>query len=95
MNGLHSGATRFATGDDALAGTVSAGPHLTPKGLRHSYGVHAITSGVLLNMLQKWLGHLGAVIPLATGGVVDAFALVVDIALDEAAAGALGHRRSL
>lgn len=29
----------------------------TPKGLRHSFGVNAVTSGVPLNKLQKWLGH--------------------------------------
>lgn len=39
------------------AADLAEGPHLTPKGLRHSYGVHAITTGVPLNMLQKWLGH--------------------------------------
>ena len=39
------------------AADLPEGPHVTPKGLRHSYGVHAITSGVPLNMLQKWLGH--------------------------------------
>ncbi len=33
------------------------GPHATPKGLRHGYGVAAITSGVPLNMLSKWMGH--------------------------------------
>jgi integrase/recombinase XerD len=29
----------------------------TPKGLRHGYGVAAVTSEVPLNMVQKWLGH--------------------------------------
>jgi site-specific recombinase XerD len=33
------------------------GPHATPKGLRHGFGIKAITSGVPLNMLQKWRGH--------------------------------------
>jgi integrase/recombinase XerD len=33
------------------------GPHATPKGLRHAFGIKAITSGVPLNTLQKWLGH--------------------------------------
>jgi integrase/recombinase XerD len=33
------------------------GPHATPKGLRHGFGIKAVTSGVPLNMLQKWLGH--------------------------------------
>ena len=39
------------------AADLPPGPRLSPKGLRHSYGVHAITSGVPLNMLQRWLGH--------------------------------------
>ena len=29
----------------------------TAKGLRHGYGVAAVTSEVPLNMVQKWLGH--------------------------------------
>jgi len=33
------------------------GAQATPKGLRHGFGVHAVLSGVQLNMLQKWLGH--------------------------------------
>ncbi len=36
---------------------IPEGPHRTTKGLRHGYGVHAISKGVALNMLQKWLGH--------------------------------------
>ena len=28
---------------------MAAGPHRSPKGLRHGYGVHAISSGVSLN----------------------------------------------
>jgi integrase len=39
------------------AAGIPAGPHRTPKGLRHGYGVHAISSGVPLNMLSKWMGH--------------------------------------
>jgi len=31
--------------------------HMTPKGLRHSFGIHAIRSGVPLNLVQRWLGH--------------------------------------
>jgi len=34
-----------------------SGPHATPKGLRHGFGIKAVTSGVPLNVLQKWLGH--------------------------------------
>lgn len=33
------------------------GAQACPKGLRHGYGVHAIRSGVQLNMLSKWMGH--------------------------------------
>lgn len=34
-----------------------AGPHATPRGLRHSFGLHAIRSGMPLNLVQRWLGH--------------------------------------
>lgn len=33
------------------------GLHATPKGLRHGFGIRAISAGVPLNMAQKWLGH--------------------------------------
>lgn len=33
------------------------GMHATPKGLRHGFGIRAISAGVPLNMAQKWLGH--------------------------------------
>ena len=36
---------------------IDDGPHKTPKGLRHGYGVNAITKKVPLNMLKKWRGH--------------------------------------
>jgi integrase/recombinase XerD len=36
---------------------IQEGPHRCPKGLRHGYGIHAISSGVPLNMLCKWMGH--------------------------------------
>ena len=36
---------------------IPEGAHRTPKGLRHAYGVNAISQSVPLNMLQKWLGH--------------------------------------
>lgn len=39
------------------AADIPDGPHKTPKGLRHSYGINAISNGIPLNMLQKWLGH--------------------------------------
>jgi integrase len=39
------------------AARIPAGPHSTPKGLRHGFGLHAIRSGVPLNLVQRWLGH--------------------------------------
>lgn len=36
---------------------IRHGPHATPKGLRHSYGLHAVRSGVPINFVQRWLGH--------------------------------------
>ena len=39
------------------AAGIKAGPHATAKGLRHGYGVHAISSGVPLNLLTRWMGH--------------------------------------
>lgn len=33
------------------------GPHATPKGLRHAFGIKGVSSQVPLNMVQKWLGH--------------------------------------
>ena len=32
-------------------------PQVSPKGLRHGFGVAAVTTGIPLNMVQKWLGH--------------------------------------
>jgi integrase/recombinase XerD len=29
----------------------------SPKGLRHGFGVAAVTAGIPLNLVQKWLGH--------------------------------------
>lgn len=39
-----------------LAG-IAPGIHATPKGLRHGFGLHAVRSGVPLNLVQRWLGH--------------------------------------
>lgn len=40
--------------DDA---EICDGLHKTPKGLRHGFGLHAVRSGVPLNLVQRWLGH--------------------------------------
>ena len=39
------------------AAGIKNGPHASPKGLRHGFGVAAIQAGIPLNLLQKWLGH--------------------------------------
>jgi integrase len=33
------------------------GPQASPKGLRHGFGVAAVSAGVPLDLVQKWLGH--------------------------------------
>jgi integrase/recombinase XerD len=33
------------------------GPQASPKGLRHGFGVAAVSAGIALNLVQKWLGH--------------------------------------
>lgn len=33
------------------------GAHAMPKGLRHGFAIVAITQGVPLNLVQRWMGH--------------------------------------
>ena len=42
---------------EVMARAEITGPHATPKGLRHGFGVAAVSAGSPLNMIQKWLGH--------------------------------------
>jgi len=42
---------------DVMAGARLEGPHASPKGLRHGFGVAAVSAGIPLNLVQKWLGH--------------------------------------
>ena len=39
------------------AAGIPDGPHASPKGLQHGFGVTAVSKGIALNMVQKWLGH--------------------------------------
>lgn len=39
------------------AARIGSGAHASPKGLRHGFGMHAVRSGVPLNLVQRWLGH--------------------------------------
>lgn len=43
--------------DVMIEANIADGPHRSPKGLRHAYGIGAITKNVPLNMLCKWMGH--------------------------------------
>lgn len=42
---------------DVMVAARLEGPHASPKGLRHGFGVAAVSAGVPLNLVQKWLGH--------------------------------------
>ena len=50
------------TGWRAVQGVVAAagldGPHASPEGLRHSFGVAAVSAGIPLNLVRKWVGHV-------------------------------------
>lgn len=41
----------------AMAKAGIVGEHATPKGLRHSFGVHCAFNNVPMPLAQKWLGH--------------------------------------
>ena len=41
----------------AMAAAGLDGLHASPKGLRHGFGVAAVSAGIPLNLVQKWLGH--------------------------------------
>jgi site-specific recombinase XerD len=34
------------------------GPDALPKGMRHRFGIAAVSAGIPLNLVQKWLGHV-------------------------------------
>jgi len=40
-----------------MRGANIYGPMASAKGLRHSFCVHALSSGVFLHIVQKWMGH--------------------------------------
>ncbi len=52
----HGGFPAGAGGDRAAAG-IPDRPHACPKGLRHGFGVQAVSRGMALNMIQKSLGR--------------------------------------
>lgn len=52
-----SRATAWRRVTEVMAKAGLSGPHASPKGLRHGFGVAAVQAGIPLNMTQKWLGH--------------------------------------
>ncbi|MFH9171076.1 tyrosine-type recombinase/integrase [Methylobacterium sp. NPDC017609] len=42
---------------NVMAAAGITGLQASPKGLRHGFGVHAVRSGIPLNLVQRWLGH--------------------------------------
>lgn len=52
-----SRATAWRRVAEVMQAAGITGVHATPKGLRHGFGIKAVTSDVPLNMTQKWLGH--------------------------------------
>jgi integrase len=42
---------------EVMAAAAIRGLCATPKGVRHAFGIKAVTSEVPLSMTQKWLGH--------------------------------------
>ena len=42
---------------EVMSAAAIRGLCATPKGVRHGFGIKAVTSEVPLNMTQKWLGH--------------------------------------
>ncbi|RYF16724.1 MAG: site-specific integrase, partial [Oxalobacteraceae bacterium] len=54
---LWSRMTGWRAVHDVMVTARLEGPHASPKGLRHSFGVAAVSAGILLNMVQKWPGQ--------------------------------------
>ena len=42
---------------EQMAAAGITGAHAMPRGLRHTFGVHAIQCGIPLNLIQRWMGH--------------------------------------
>ncbi|OLF71847.1 hypothetical protein AWH62_11980 [Maricaulis sp. W15] len=40
-----------------MAAAEIVGPQATPKGLRHTFGTHAMLQGVPITLVKKWMGH--------------------------------------
>lgn len=52
---------------------IAEGPHASPKGFRHGFAIGAISGGVPLPTVQKWMGHAS----------IETTALYLDVAGEE------------
>lgn len=50
-------ATAWAKVKLVMARAGIDGPHACPRGMRHGFGVAAVTAGVPVTLVQRWLGH--------------------------------------
>ncbi len=57
--------TGWRAAHDVMVAARLEGPHASPKGLRHGFGVAAVSAGIPPNLVQKWLGHA----PLTTTAI--------------------------
>lgn len=51
--------------DVMIAAGIAEGPHRTPKGLRHGFGVMAAENDVPITLVRQWMGH--ATLEITTG----------------------------
>ena len=49
--------TGYTLVKDAMREAGISGPPASPKGLRHGFAIYALSCGVPLTLIQKWLGH--------------------------------------
>lgn len=49
--------TGWRTVKRALALAKIEGPHASPKGVRHGFGVACVLQGIPLPQIQRWMGH--------------------------------------
>ena len=53
-----------------MAAAGVAGPHATPKGLRHGFGVDAFQASVPPHLVQRWLGRASPRTTVIYGDVI-------------------------
>ena len=49
--------TAFERVKEIMRNAGISGPQASPKGLRHTFGIHALLCGVPITSVQSWMGH--------------------------------------